>query len=489
MEKRNLKRAIAKFEELAADDEYEGNRKIINLDAFLKGDLKSKKKKQKDTADHLESTPIKCNKDERPDQLSNSFDDDQFEDSSVEIKTADQFLKQFLSQPSQATGDKMKKTAAGNRSAEKRAQSSKTSSTASKSATNSESSAGNQSKASNRSTGGRSLANKSVESKSIHNRSGKSNQSASRTQLSASKVKVQKDGDQKQREQEKQFLLLLQNRKNALEDEEYDEEEEEYDDEEEEFDDEIEDESGEEDEEDESLEEIDDESLDPESSALIEEQQLTRLRENQPAEFDDESIGDEKRRSSHDEEIDETPHHRKSEISNFRAYGQPSAKLYGERKSSDLVQYNVVKQLNNSRTLCRVSGNQSDYANHHQNLDDYVLNLDYQRSATEDLYDLILKNEERSEGVLNKLIKNIKRTLDQDELPEPSRVKPFFHFTSDNQIHATFLFINPNAVYYNPWDGIISTNYSDLSTLFEKIYDVIFSFDIVRKKRAVRGQA
>lgn len=237
--------------------------------------------------------------------------------------------------------------------------------------------------------------------------------------------------------------------------------------------------------EDESLEDetLDDESIDPESSELIDEQHLKRLREQQQQEFDDESIGDEE----HDQEA---ARYRKANSSILKAYQQPSAKLYEQRRQSGLVKYNpaAAKQQPASRAVCKVTGRSSQRSDY-ENPERYVTNFDYQRSATEELYDLVIRAEKSSSNILTKLIKNIKRTLDQDELPDPARVKPFFHFTPDNQIHVTFLFMNPNEVYYNPWDNIITANYSDLNALFEKIYGIIFCFNIGLMKRGIHIRA
>lgn len=532
MEKRNLKRAIAKFEELAADDEYEGNRKIINLDAFLKGDLKKKKRKN---PDHLESTPIKSSRNERPEQLSNSFDDPS-DESSVEIKTADQFLKRFLSQPPLPTEDKMKKKPTANKSTSKSTVSTKSTasnkSTAStKSSTSSAAKRPVSSKQSTKSaasksmitsrpsiskptssnrTDDRSLASKSLtskslnskslESKSFGNRSTKSTANQSTTsrmaQLSRSKERVQKDGDLKLKEREKQFLLMLQNRNSALDDEEYDEEDdeeydeendEEHDDEEEPFDEELDDESAEESSEDETL---DDESIDPESSELIDEHRLKQLREQQ--EFDDESIGDDHQQLAQEEMADEESEPEALRYPKVnRPHQQSTSKLHGgQRRQSGLVKFDpVAKQQAVSQAVCKVTGKSSQSPWDYENPARYVTNFEYQQSATEELYGLVMQAEEYSFNILTKLIKNIKQTLDQDELPEPSRVKPFFHFTPDNQIHVTFLFVNPNEVYYTPWNNIISSNYSYLSSLFTKIYDIIFSFNIGLMKKGVHIRA
>lgn len=481
MEKRNLKLAIAKFEELAADEEYEGNRKIINLDAFLKTDLKSNKKKKKESSvnDNFESTPIKCNKESK--QLDDSFDNQFDEDSSSsEIKTADQFLKQFLSQSSmpnnipqplivaKKNSDKMKKKPSKSKAISLLAPKQ----TKNKSVTNqSNKSATNKKLVLDKSKTNKSTINKTSAKKSTIKSAAKSKvivPTKSNQKKQTKELKFQKDGELKLREREKQFLLTLHKQRSMIEKEDYDDEDSEYDEQLSDEDEELTDEELS-DEELSNKESLDDESIDPESSGLIDDEQLKYLRRDQ-----DQS----------DVSIDNEETYSNEEKSNELTELKSPSKMYLQKEEMRNNR-KLVKQTDQSpsKAIAKVNNNLTNYVNSFN----YVTDFEYQKAATEELYKLILKSEECSFNVLSKLVKNIKQTLNQDELPDPSRIKPFFHFTPDNQIHVTFLFINPKDIYYNPWESIISKNYSNLNILFEKIYDLIFNFNILVKKRRVQS--
>jgi len=474
MNKRNLKRAIAKFEELAADEEYEGNHKIINLDKFLESDLSIKKKKKKK---HLESTPIKSIIDQKQDDdhLNNTFDDDE---SSNEIKTADEFLKRFISQPS------LLKTNETNRSSSKSTTKTTVNRSNSKSPTKSSSSKNKSPTKTLNKTSVNSLLkspskllvqspNKSSKSsQSILSKSSTTNQPKT-PQQSKQVQETKRRADEKLKELENKFMSRFQQRSfkeddEELDDEEYDDEDEEYDDEDEEFDEELDEEYDENSNEihneidneidnemeeinndEQSNESLDDESIDPESSELVEKQ------------LNDESLDDESKSFDQDEELINEQNHMQR-----RMYQQQSKR--------------PIKQTT-SKSLCKLNQNRFDEPI------DYITNFEYQKAATEELYKLILKEEDCSYNILTRLIENIKQTLNQNDLPNPSMVKPFFHFTPENQIHVTFLFINPKEIYYNPWESIITQNYSNLNNLFEKIYELIFNFHHLIKNRSIRS--
>ena len=483
MNKRNLKRAIAKFEEIAADEDYEGNHKIINLDKFLKSDLSKKKKKKQD---HLESTPIKCNTDQQP---AESFLNNTFDDSSSEVKTADEFLKRFISQPPLEEVKAKKKTT--NKSVSLLADRPKKNAVNKSTTLNSKQSASKTANKSTNQTAHRSPDQSSITAsfKTTPSSNKSLNQYGKQLRMPKQSKELEEDkrqGDRKLKELEKQFMSRLQQQRSIEEEsDEYDEEYDELDDEElddEELDDEELDADDEElddeeldygaqlnEEADEELDErqlndekrsdesLDDESIDPESSGLINEQHLNESLDDESKSIDDDNV----QLMNEEEFMDEMKRN------------QSSRRMYQSRSNSNSRQQ--------SRALCRVNRKRNDYEHSFE----YITNFEYQRSATEELYNLILKEEDCSFNILTRLIENIKRTLDQDELPNPMGVKPFFHFTSDNQIHATFLFINPKDVYHNPWESIISKNYSNLNILFEKIYELVFNFHCLLKKRKV----